>query len=466
MSLALFVIACHREDPGGDSTSVEVAPRERPLAGGLTIDKVKLYQGTETVLFNGAGQAPGGQPPVIAGRDAQVRVFVDLDAAFAARDITAALTITDGGEETVLEDTIRVEVDSKPALFDSTFDFAVAGALLTPTSTLSVRLLEELPTGLGGGNPADAEWAGPSDAQVVDPLTIVIFPIVYHADGSDRLPDTSAAQVARISDLVRGLYPAAEVEVRVERPYDWDGTLGSFDIQGWSQLLNQMVVERAYAAEAPNTYYYGLFAPAESVYEYCATGCLLGLSYVAYTPTLPALRASIGVGFSGDIASETLVHEVGHAHGREHAPCGLFGQASDPEYPHDQAETGAWGWDGVTDDWFDPETSRDLMSYCQPLWVSDYTWSALAERALAISAPERAAPVRRSTVLVDASGRHGPGPELEGTLGTGGLRRELTRVDPAGVERGTVGGAFFPLDHGAGGMIVLDEQLPSGWSAR
>jgi Peptidase M66 len=465
VSSLLLAIACsdRAENPTDTSSSPTTeVPTERPLAGGLSIDKVKLYQATESVIYDGDGDPPEGQPPIVVGRDAQIRVFVDLDEDFAVRQLTAVLTVDDE----VQEDTLRVEVDSKPALFDSTFNFFVPGTSITADTKFTLQILEKEPTGLGGGDPADVEWKSRNlDLVTIDPLQVVILPVEYNGDGSGRLPDTSAGQIERIADLVRGLYPASEVIVRVDPPFAWNQPVQPFDGYAWGALLNEVVIQRQYAAEDPNTYYYGLFAPADDLFDYCQQGCILGLSYLAFSPAIPAFRASIGVGFSGDVAAETLVHEMGHAHGREHAPCGLFGQASDPEYPHDDAALGGWGWDLVTDDWFDPDVNKDMMSYCFPLWVSDYTWTALAERAEILSTPARSATSPRTTFFLDGIGGVRPGPRLDAAPMEPGLRKTLTVRDAAGSPQGTRDGTYFPLDHVPGGLVVLDEELPAGWSA-
>lgn len=440
-------------------TSTDPVPAERPLAGGLSIDKVKLYQGTETVIYDGASSL-AGQPPVIAGRDAAARVFVDLDANFAVRDLTAILTL-DGESQEV---TITVEEDSKPALFATTFNFTIPGEQITPTTEWSLRIVEKRPNGPGGGDPADVEWTGTVDVEVIDPLEIVILPIEYQGDGSDRLPDTSLTQIARIRDLVTAIYPASEVTVRVEDPYPWPDPVEALDGNAWGDLLLQIVLERQYANESPNTYYYGLFSPADDLFQYCDQGCILGLSFLAYTTDIPGLRASIGVGFSGDIAAETLVHEVGHAHGREHAPCGLFGQTSDPNYPYEEGATGAWGWDATTEEWLDPDEYKDMMSYCQPLWVSDYTWVALADRGLDLSSGFRAAPVERATFRAGADGVLRPGPALQAPA-TGGATATLKVRDASGASRGVRSAQFFPYSHVPGGLYVLDGALPTGWTA-
>jgi hypothetical protein len=56
-----------------------------------------------------------------------------------------------------------------------------------------------------------------------------------------------------------------------------------------------------------------------------------------------ARRVAGGVGFTGDRASSTLAHELGHLHGRLHSPCGATGV--DPAYPYPNGALGTWGWD-------------------------------------------------------------------------------------------------------------------------
>ena len=130
---------------------------------------------------------------------------------------------------------------------------------------------------------------------------------------------------------------------------------------------------------ATDVYYYGIFKATDTENEFCAGGCVLGLSNLA-GPGDASMRASIGLGFTGTLHTETAVHEVGHTHGRQHTPCG--GAAGvDPAYPHEDAMIGTWGYDLVQQKLWDPSTNvRDLMSYCTPYWTSDYTYKAFFER--------------------------------------------------------------------------------------
>jgi hypothetical protein len=82
-----------------------------------------------------------------------------------------------------------------------------------------------------------------------------------------------------------------------------------------------------------------------------------------------------------------MCHELGHAHGRLHAPCNV--QDPDPRYPYANAEIGVWAYDRRTDVFYEP-TRKDMMSYCpEPrwnAWISDYNYQAILERVVAVSA--------------------------------------------------------------------------------
>ena len=86
-----------------------------------------------------------------------------------------------------------------------------------------------------------------------------------------------------------------------------------------------------------------MFAPADSMMSYCSWGCVLGLGYVPEQPgggwwgTLSA----IGLGYAGELSAQTIIHEVGHNHGRLHAPCEV--SDPDPNYPYPNGSIGVWG---------------------------------------------------------------------------------------------------------------------------
>jgi hypothetical protein len=206
---------------------------------------------------------------------------------------------------------------------------------------------------------------------------VLIVPIAYNADGSGRLPDTSAAQLQILSDWMYRIYPVDQIELVVDEPWDLSYAIAP-NGSGWGDLLYDMTDIRQSRNVPNDTYIYGMFRPAEGIGQFCGGGCVAGLSWRADNPNDEWARASIGLGFSGEGTAGTMIHEIGHAHGRSHANCQV--QDSDPNYPHSEGRLGVWGWDPINQVLMSPDDNRDMMGYCSPRWVSDYTWSALLER--------------------------------------------------------------------------------------
>jgi hypothetical protein len=69
----------------------------------------------------------------------------------------------------------------------------------------------------------------------------------------------------------------------------------------------------------------------------------------------------------------TYAHELGHNVGLRHAPCGSPAGA-DPDYPYDNGDIGVWGYDLRRSRLLNPEQYADLMGYCRPRWISDFSF--------------------------------------------------------------------------------------------
>jgi hypothetical protein len=84
----------------------------------------------------------------------------------------------------------------------------------------------------------------------------------------------------------------------------------------------------------------------------------------------------------------TITHELGHAHGLYHSP-GCQADDADGEFPYitnGKAYIGWVGWDNRNPSTFiDPAKYTDLMSYCSPIWVSDYIYAQMADRIAALN---------------------------------------------------------------------------------
>jgi hypothetical protein len=87
------------------------------------------------------------------------------------------------------------------------------------------------------------------------------------------------------------------------------------------------------------------------------------------------------------IGAGTMCHELGHAHGRMHAPCNV--QDPDPRFPYPSASIGVMGYDNRTNEFYQ-SNRKDMMSYCpEPrynAWISDYTYQAILLRVAQVNA--------------------------------------------------------------------------------
>src|SRR5262249_51930818 len=152
---------------------------------------------------------------------------------------------------------------------------------------------------------------------------------------------------------------------------------------GWDTLLSYLGQIRQQDNAPFDVYYYGAFAPAASAIQYCGGGGGAGLGNIAGAGDAFS-RAASGRGFgdgggqASGIAWETAVHEIGHTHGRYHSPCGGAAQP-DPNYPYPNAIIGDWGYNLLTKQLYDPNQYTDVMGYCQPVWISDFTFKALLQ---------------------------------------------------------------------------------------
>ncbi len=462
--LALSTIAVSACSPSGSlDVDVDDPAIQGSDARGIAIERIALYQGVEIDLVRDGDSVTDATAPVIENRDGMLRVFVERDSDFEDREITAILTLDDGVGEDILQERLFVQDDSEQDELATTFNFDVPAELITASTSFRVSLQEEDFRGSFAGSddasqfPIAADETEPLHTERSASIELVVIPVRYNADGSGRVPDVSEFQLSRIRNKIQALYPVEEVEVTVGQTLEWNYTVAAYG-NGWSNLLQQIAYMRDGASVDANTYYYGLFTPDSSMGSYCAGGCVAGLSLLGSEHDEWS-RASIGLGFTGEDTVDTLAHEVGHAHGREHAPCGLGGQQSDPWYPHANAGLGSWGYDTVSGELKDPNRYVDMMSYCSPLWISDYTYDQMLDRVQALDLqarpqlPGEGAIAQQSwrSISIDGDGAATMGHTF--TLDRA-PRGEATTVVVDGIE---VSGVLTRFDHLPGGILMVPE---------
>ena len=74
-----------------------------------------------------------------------------------------------------------------------------------------------------------------------------------------------------------------------------------------------------------------------------------------------------------------MAHELGHNQGMNHAPCG-GASGSDPSYPYGGGAIGVYGHKLNTTSVYSPSSTYDYMGYCDPSWISDWSWERIATR--------------------------------------------------------------------------------------
>jgi hypothetical protein len=381
--------------PGPDGCTV--------AARNLRIREVAAYQAIKIPLATRQGPVAPSQRPadVVQGRRAMFRVFVDTEPGFTARELSARLTLVHGAEETMHFAKLRVSGSSTESALASTFQIDVPGEALRADTRYRVEVVECEPNA-GTGSVLEARIPAEGEAMLGARRTGALRIRVVPVAANGRVPNTSAAALDVYRNYFMAMYPVTGVEIEVTSQISTGYPIN------WTTLLDQVAAKRRTDNPPGDVYYYGLVAPTATMREYCQRGCTAGVGYVG-RPTQPASRASVGLAFADEGSAEIMAHELGHNHGRNHAPCAPGTIAGvDAAFPHAGAGVGVWGYDMRTSRLIDPGRSTDIMGYCNNKWVSDYTYRALADRVatfdimLARLGPEPSS--RWRVLLLDESG--------------------------------------------------------------
>ena len=91
-----------------------------------------------------------------------------------------------------------------------------------------------------------------------------------------------------------------------------------------------------------------------------------------------------------------IAHELGHNMSLSHAPCGNA-DFTDPSYPYPDGSTGASGYDFRDGGGLVPPGTPDVMSYCDPDWISAYNFAKALRYRLFDEGPGASAAIAAST---------------------------------------------------------------------
>ncbi len=399
---------------GGGTTATSTNGTEPPpaataLADEVEIDHVSVNQAVQVTVFDDAApKTPNA--PIIAGRPGLVRIHARTIDKKVKRPapLTGTLRVKVPGKgDLVPEAIVRKLAPIDPSDLASTFSFELPPEAFAAGTKLAFSLTDAAMPGDPGVTLPFEDGALALDVKdTATTLKVQIVPVRYGADGSKRTPDLSDAALSFYRESLYKMYPVAKVDMSVRDAIDWPLAVNP-DGDGWDGLLEQIIRLRRTDVVADDVYYAAVFTPAASASQYCKQGCVLGVA-PAQLRSEVGLRVAMIAGFGSRSEGGTLAQEIAHAMGRLHAPCGRPGDLDD-EYPYDSGRIGVWGWDPLTKELLDPEERVfDFMSYCQPVWVSDYTFQGLWQAADAVARTKRPDPAVTPPADVGGSGSGTP----------------------------------------------------------
>ena len=346
---------------------------------GITLSQIAVYQTVKIGVMDSGAEIATTQraTDVVAGRQTLFRLSVTVDAGFAARQLSGRVTVSNGATITQYFGTLMVSKSSVDTDPSSTFQVYVPPEQITADTHYFAELVE---CSTGSGNAGSTRFPATGDialgARHTGGVKVTIIPL----QANNKLPDTSDTALTVYRQQLMAMYPIDSIELTVaaqmsiQFPVDWETT------------LDQMRSRRMTDNPPDDVYYFGLLKPQDTFAQFCGNGCTTGIGYVA-AANAPSFRAAMGIGYADRESAQTMAHELGHNHGRMHAPCVPPGgtiSGVDPNYPFPDGRTGVIGYDSRTKVLLSA-TGTDLMGYCSNVWLSEYTYGGITDRVALIN---------------------------------------------------------------------------------
>jgi hypothetical protein len=320
-----------------------------------------------------SAQNYSGSVPLVQDRDGYLRVFV-----IANRSNTAAPVVrVRFYNNLLLQDSVTIAPPglSVPTAVDESslgysWNVPVSGTKIQPG--LRLEAVVDPNDAIVEENELDNSYPSASPlsmtVRAVPTLNVTFVPVIQRGIpiGHRVAGNVTTANKASFLTTTLKMHPISAYSAVVHAAYTTTTTDTLQDQNSnsaWSTILGEIDMLRA--TEGSSRYYYGVAKVSYSS----------GVAGVAYVSE-PQIAAHAALGWDY-LPSGSLVaaHELGHNWGRNHAPCG--GPAGiDPGYPYSDGSTGGYGLD-VSTGTLKPPSFSDIMGYCDPKWISEYTYSAV-----------------------------------------------------------------------------------------
>ncbi|MEO7039695.1 MAG: hypothetical protein ABI446_09620 [Gemmatimonadaceae bacterium] len=355
--------------PTPPSTSVAVAADAGPAATTVVYSKSipappTLDMSIAAMYLTQSTQTMSGAVPLVQNRDGYLRVFVIANQANnVAPQVRVRFYVngTQQGSPTfIAAPSQSVPTSISEGTLASSWNVSVPGSMIKPGLSILADVDPSRVIPEGNRNNNSFPTNGTPLALTVKTLStfyIRFVPVTQGATGltgvvSNSNKDAIMAKTVKIHPIsaysadVHATYTSSSLALS---PSNGNGS--------WTALLGEMQTLRVTEGSPRN--YFGIVKTGY-------TGGIAGISYIGGNASL---------GFDGASAVEIISHELGHSWGRSHAPCGING-STDPNYPYPLGNIGVYGFDVATKTLY-PPTTAEVMSYCHPQWISDYTYTGV-----------------------------------------------------------------------------------------
>jgi hypothetical protein len=361
-----------------------------PWARAIQVSLIEISQAVFIKLGDSNGVVPPGMrnSKLIEGRAAYVRVHVRPDGGSTPRPLRAVLTLGQGdGSQRAFADGKMIAGPSTSENLASTFNFLLPTEVISPGATLAVAIYEGADAaGPDPTSPPRFPREGAADLAVERGLMlmdVVLLPV----RGPSGPLDDSPPRRQRLERYMADVYPARKMTIRWHEPVEIDSVISS------TEAFRLMAQARRQDNASAGTYYHLLIAIEDSEDKFLGLGSLAGPG-----PNEAANRVAMTIVTEHQVDSQmdTVTHEMGHNLGRNHAP-GCNAGGTDNRYPYPNTGVGVDGFSlgelasgkdhlpSAPGPFKSKARFKDLMGYCYPTWISDYTWNALMDRIRIVS---------------------------------------------------------------------------------
>ena len=384
------------------TASYVAQPIAPPVGNDLAIASMYFTQGTQRL---------DGSIPLVANRDAWLRVFV-RGGSFSTAGAPVRVRLYQSG--TLVQTTsIPSPVAFAPTNIDegspgTTWNIAVPASRIQPG--LSVLLDVDPDNAVTETSETNNTFPVSGTPLALSVVTTAAFdvrlvPVATRSGLGDLTTDNAPSYLT----FTRAIWPVATLNSEVRPVFSSADTALLQSSGSWSRVLNEVRVLRDMESSA--AYYAG-------VVRVLYTSGIAGIGYV---PNSAGNSAGVRVMLTWDrpnSRASVTAHEFGHNFGRPHAPCGST-DTPDPNYPYSDGSIGIFGFDvalanaspsgasasGV----IKPPSFTDLMGYCNNEWVSDFHYLRVLDwRTSGVTGVRVASePIQAGTVIwgrVSASG--------------------------------------------------------------